>query len=157
MPQETVALAADHAGFPLKETLKGDLAAQGFDVLDLGTDSTASVDYPDFADRMAAALLQGRARRGVVVCGTGIGISIAANRHRHVRAALCTDTTAARLARQHNDANVLALGARVIGEEVARDCLRVFLETPFEGGRHARRVDKLSPPVEKPARADSTV
>lgn len=145
MTQETVALAADHAGFALKESLKGDLAAQGFAVLDLGTDSTASVDYPDFADRMAAALAQGKASRGVIVCGTGIGISIAANRHRHVRAALCTDTTAARLSRQHNDANVLALGARVIGEEVARDCLKVFLETPFEGGRHARRVDKLSP------------
>ena len=144
MTQETIAVAADHAGFPLKETLKGDLVARGINVLDLGTESTASVDYPDYADRLAAALKRGDAQRGIVVCGTGIGISIAANRHSHVRAALCHDTTGARLARQHNDANVLALGARVTGEEVARDCVRVFLDTAFEGGRHARRVDKLA-------------
>jgi ribose 5-phosphate isomerase B len=146
MTQETVAVAADHAGFPLKETLKGDLAARGFNILDLGTDGPASVDYPDFANRMADALKRGAVARGVVVCGTGIGISIAANRHQHVRAALCGDATAARLARQHNDANVLALGARLIGEEVARECLKVFFETPFEGGRHAARVAKLSNP-----------
>jgi ribose 5-phosphate isomerase B len=146
MTQETVAVAADHAGFPLKETLKGDLAARGFTVLDLGTDGPASVDYPDFANRMADALRRGAAARGVVICGTGIGISIAANRHRHVRAALCHDATGARLARQHNDANVLALGARLIGEEVARECLKIFLETAFEGGRHAPRVAKLSNP-----------
>jgi ribose 5-phosphate isomerase B len=144
MTQETVAVAADHAGFPLKETLKGELAARGFNVLDLGTDSLASVDYPDFGVRMAEALKRGPAVRGVIVCGTGIGISIAANRHGHVRAAVCQDATSARLARQHNDANVLALGARLIGEEVARECLKVFLDTPFEGGRHARRVAKLS-------------
>jgi len=144
MTQETVAVAADHAGFPLKEILKRDLTARGFVVVDLGTDSTASVDYPDFADRLADALKGGAARRGVLVCGSGIGISMAANRHNHVRAALCHDATAARLARQHNDANVLALGARLIGEEVARECLKVFLETPFEGGRHAPRVAKLS-------------
>jgi ribose 5-phosphate isomerase B len=144
MTQETIAVAADHAGFPLKETLKGDLAARGFNVLDLGTDGPASVDYPDFADRLAHALKRGAAARGVVICGTGIGISIAANRHTHVRAALCQDVTAARLARQHNDANVLALGARLIGEEVARECLKIFLDTPFEGGRHERRVAKLS-------------
>ena len=144
MTQETVAVAADHAGFPLKETLKGDLAALGFNIVDLGTDGPASVDYPDFANRMAEALRRGAVERGVVICGTGIGISIAANRHQHVRAALCHDATGARLARQHNDANVLALGARLIGEEVARECLKVFLETPFEGGRHASRVAKLS-------------
>ena len=143
MTQETVALAADHAGFPLKETLKGDLAARGFDVLDLGTDSTSSVDYPDFADRMAAALKQGRARRGVIVCGTGIGISIAANRHRHIRAGVVHDATTARLTRLHNNANVLCLGARIVGLDVAKDCLRVFLETDFEGGRHQNRVAKL--------------
>jgi ribose 5-phosphate isomerase B len=144
MTQETVAVAADHAGFPLKETLKGDLAARGFNILDLGTDGPASVDYPDFANRMADALRRGAVGRGVVICGTGIGISIAANRHQHVRAALCHDATGARLARQHNDANVLALGARLIGEEVARECLKVFLDTRFEGGRHASRVAKLS-------------
>ena len=144
MTQDIVAVAADHAGFPLKETLKGELVARGLKVLDLGTDGPASVDYPDFANRLARALKSGEAARGLIVCGTGIGISIAANRHAHVRAALCHDTTSARLARQHNDANVLAMGARLIGEEVARECLKVFLETPFDGGRHVGRVAKLS-------------
>src|SRR5690606_3947528 len=114
------------------------------EVLDLGTSGPQSVDYPDFAAALARALADGRASRGVLVCGTGIGISIAANRHRHIRAALCHDSSSARLARAHNDANVLALGARLIGLEVAKDCLRVFLSTPFEGGRHAGRVAKLA-------------
>ena len=144
MTAETIAIAADHAGFALKELLKGRLAQQGFAVLDLGTDGPHSVDYPDFADRLADALADHRAKRGVLVCGTGIGISIAANRHRHIRAALCHDTSSARLARQHNDANVLALGARLIGEEAALDTLDTFLKTGFDGGeRHARRVGKL--------------
>jgi ribose 5-phosphate isomerase B len=141
---ETVAIAADHAGFDLKEALKSELAAQGYEVLDLGTTGLQSVDYPDFAAALAKALADGRAQRGVLVCGTGIGISIAANRHTAVRAALCHDCSSARLARAHNDANVLALGARLIGAEVAKDCLRVFLNTPFEGGRHAQRVAKLA-------------
>lgn len=144
--EERIAIASDHAGVALKATLSQALAEQGFDVLDLGTSGPDSVDYPDFADRLAAALADGRAQRGVLVCGTGIGISIAANRHRHIRAARCSDTTDARLARQHNDANVLVLGARTTGEEVARDCLRTFLTTDFEGGRHQRRVDKMSQP-----------
>jgi ribose 5-phosphate isomerase B len=141
---ETVAIAADHAGFDLKEVLKAELLALGCEVLDLGTMGPQSVDYPDFAEAVAKALADGRASRGVLVCGTGIGISIAANRHRAVRAALCHDSVSARLARSHNDANVLALGARLIGIEVAKDCLRVFFDTPFEGGRHAGRVAKLS-------------
>lgn len=141
---ETVAIAADHAGFDLKEVLKAELTALGYAALDLGTAGPQSVDYPDFASALAQALAEGRASRGVLVCGTGIGISIAANRHRNVRAALCHDGLAARLARAHNDANVLALGARLIGVEVAKDCLRVFLSTPFEGGRHAGRVAKLA-------------
>lgn len=116
----------------------------GYEVLDLGTTGRDSVDYPDFANALAKALEEGRASRGVLVCGTGIGISIAANRHRHIRAALCHDSVSARLARAHNDANVLALGARLIGIEVAKECLRVFFNTPFEGGRHAGRVAKLS-------------
>lgn len=145
MTADTVAIAADHAGFPLKQALKDELARLGLGVLDLGTDGPQSVDYPDFADRLAEAIKANRARRGVLVCGTGIGISIAANRHRHLRAALCHDATSARLARQHNDANVLALGARLVGEETAKDCLRTFLETAFDGGeRHGRRVAKLS-------------
>jgi ribose 5-phosphate isomerase B len=143
MPEETVALAADHAGRELKDALKAEVAARGLAVLDLGVNDGAAVDYPDVADALAAALADGRARRGVVVCGTGIGVSIAANRHRHVRAALCHDVTTAALARRHNDANVLALGARVVGLNVAADCLAAFLDTPFEGGRHRRRVEKL--------------
>lgn len=141
---ETVAIAADHAGFDLKEVLKAELTALGYEPLDLGTGGPQSVDYPDFAAALAQAMAEGRASRGVLVCGTGIGISIAANRHRNVRAALCHDALGARLARAHNDANVLALGARLIGVEVAKDCLRVFLSTPFEGGRHAGRVAKLA-------------
>ena len=144
MTAETIAIASDHAGFALKQVLKDRLRKDGFAPLDLGTDGPQSVDYPDFAAKLAAALKDGKARRGVLVCGTGIGISIAANRHRHVRAALCHDTSSARLARQHNDANVLALGARLIGEEAALDTLQAFLTTGFDGGeRHERRVGKL--------------
>ena len=143
MPKETIAIASDHAGFDLKAQLKQELVAMGFEALDLGPDSTASVDYPDFADRLAAALKDGQAKRGVLICGTGIGISMAANRHRHIRAALVHDVTGARLTRQHNNANVLCLGARLIGADVAKDCLKVFLTTDFEGGRHENRVAKL--------------
>ncbi len=144
MTPETVAIASDHAGYVLKQALRGELERAGIGVLDLGTNGPDSVDYPDFADKLAAAIKDGKARRGVLVCGTGIGISMAANRHRHIRAALCHDTTSARLAREHNDANVLALGARLIGEETAKDCLRVFLNTAYGGGRHDRRVAKMS-------------
>lgn len=144
MTSETIAIASDHAGFELKQMLRAELEAQGFAVLDLGADGLESVDYPDFANVLSAAMRDGKADRGVLVCGTGIGISIAANRHRNIRAALCHDSVSARLARQHNDANVLALGARLIGTEVAKDCLKVFLETPFDGGRHLSRVEKLA-------------
>ena len=139
----SIALASDHAGFALKERLKDYLSRNGWDVIDLGTHGTESVDYPAYGDALATAIANGTAWRGVAVCGTGIGISIAANRHRKVRAALCHDATTARLARQHNDANVLALGARTLGEEVAKDCLAVFLSTDYEGGRHDRRVNML--------------
>ncbi len=138
-----IAIASDHAGFPLKRTLGDDLRAMGYPVLDLGTEGSDSVDYPDYAQAVAEAVTEGRAGRGVVVCGTGIGVSIAANRYPGVRAALCHDTASARVSRQHNDANVLALGGRVIGVEAARECLKVFLETPFEGGRNQRRIAKL--------------
>ncbi|MEX0757984.1 MAG: ribose 5-phosphate isomerase B [Tistlia sp.] len=143
MNENIVAVASDHAGFAMKSLLTDELRRLGFQVLDLGTGSEESVDYPDFGRALAESIADGRAPRGVVVCGTGIGISIAANRNPAVRAALCRDTTAARLSREHNDANVLALGARLTGDEVALDCLRVFLATPFAGGRHQRRVDKL--------------
>ncbi|MGO8866849.1 MAG: ribose 5-phosphate isomerase B [Alphaproteobacteria bacterium] len=144
MPIETLAIAADHAGYALKSKLLKELETRGYRVLDLGTHSSDSVDYPDYAQAMARAIESGEVRRGVLICGTGIGIAIAANRHRAVRAAVCHDVSSARLARRHNDANVLALGARLTGDEVAKDCLAAFLETEFEGGRHARRVAKMS-------------
>ena len=144
MAGATIAVASDHAGFDLKELLKRDLQQAGHDVLDLGTNSTASVDYPDFGRAMGEAIASGRAARGVLVCGTGIGISIAANRNPKVRAALVHDETSARLSREHNNANVVAFGQRLIGTETARAALKVFLNTEFEGGRHAGRVAKLS-------------
>lgn len=144
-PSKTVVLASDHAGLDMKRALVPVLEEMGLTALDLGTDTTDSVDYPDFADRLADALAQGRAERGILVCGSGIGISIAANRHTHVRAALCHNSTDARLSRQHNDANVIAFGARTMGDEVAKECVRAFLTTGFEGGRHERRVSKMSP------------
>jgi ribose 5-phosphate isomerase B len=140
---ERVAIAADHAGFELKALLAAALEALGHAVLDLGTHDREAVDYPDVAAVLVRALADGRAPLGVLMCGTGLGMSIAANRHPAIRAALCHDGLTARLARQHNDANVLVLGARVIGPETAKDCLRIFLSTPFEGGRHARRIAKL--------------
>ena len=144
MPGGAIAVASDHAGFDLKEILKRDLQAAGHEVLDLGTNSTQSVDYPDFGVAMADAVASGKAERGVLVCGTGIGISMAANRNPKVRAALVHDVTSARLSRLHNDANVVAFGQRLIGTETAREALKVFLGTEFEGGRHANRVAKLS-------------
>lgn len=136
-----LAIAADHGGVDLKATLKA--ALPDIEWLDLGTQGTESVDYPDYAAKLAEALKQGHAEQGVLICGSGIGISIAANRHPHIRAALAHDVTTATLARQHNNANVLCLGARVIGVEVAKDCLKAFLSTAFEGGRHQKRVAKL--------------
>ena len=141
---DIVAVAADHGGYELKTALLPELKALGFGVLDLGTNGTDSVDYPNFANALADALGNGRAQRGVLICGTGIGMTIAANRYRHIRCALAHDVTTAQLARQHNDANVLALGARVLGLETAKACLRTFFTTAFDGGRHARRVAQLS-------------
>jgi ribose 5-phosphate isomerase B len=144
MTARTVALASDHAGYELKAHIAASLATAGYSVLDFGTNGPESVDYPDYAAAVAAAVTDGRAERGVLVCGSGIGISIAANRHAGVRAALVHDVTTARLSRQHNDANVIALGARVIGPEVAKDCVDAFLNTAFEGGeRHSRRIAKM--------------
>lgn len=139
-----IAFACDHAGVALKQELMALLPSLGaFAPLDLGTDGDASVDYPDFGRAAAEAVARGEAALGVVICGSGVGISIAANRHSGIRAALCTSGLMARLARQHNDANILALGARIVGVETARDCLIQFLATPFEGGRHQKRVEKL--------------
>jgi ribose 5-phosphate isomerase B len=149
----TIALASDHAGFALKALLVTELRTGGHAVLDLGPVSEASVDYPDFGAKAAAAIADGRAGRAIIVCGSGIGISIAANRNPAVRCALVTSGLMARLARQHNDANCIALGSRLIGVAVARDCVEQFLNTQFEGGRHAGRVAKLSPDIAKDAAA----
>jgi ribose 5-phosphate isomerase B len=143
MPKETIVLAADHGGFELKRALGQTLRDKGFDVLDCGTDSAESVDYPDFAERLVKAISTGRAARGVLMCGSGIGMSIAANRHAGIRAALVHDEETARLAREHNDANVLVMGGRLIPVDLARRILEIFLKTPFGGDRHARRVAKL--------------
>jgi ribose 5-phosphate isomerase B len=145
-----VALGSDHAGVALKAALRTLLEVAGHPVFDLGTHDTESVDYPDFALAVCEAVAGGRARFGVLVCGTGIGISIAANRNPAIRCALVHDATGARLAREHNDANVLALGARMTGEAVAADALRTFLDTAYGGGRHDRRVQKLSPDWSRP-------
>jgi ribose 5-phosphate isomerase B len=138
-----VAIGADHGGFELKEQLKAYLCDWGYKFLDLGTDSTAAVDYPDFAEAVANAVARGDAWLGVVVDSAGIGSSIAANKVAGARAALCYDRATARNSREHNDANVLSLGAKLISPEAAREILAIWLSTPFAGGRHQRRVDKI--------------
>jgi ribose 5-phosphate isomerase B len=139
-----IALAADHAGYQLKDELVAWLREAGHDVNDLGTNSPDSVDYPEFGARLANAVASGDADRGVVVCGSGIGISIAVNRNPACRCARVSEALSAALAREHNDANVLALGARLIGSDMAKACVQAFLGTEFAGGRHQRRVDQLS-------------
>lgn len=145
-----IALAADHAGVALKDALGLWLSDSGHDVLDLGTHGAESVDYPDYGARLAAALADGRAERGIAVCGSGIGIAIAANRNPACRCAQVNEPLSASLARTHNDANAIALGARLIGVEMAQACVTAFLTTDFAGGRHQRRVDMLSTPQQEP-------
>ena len=140
----TIALSADHAGVDLKDALAAWLKEEGHDVLDLGTHGHESVDYPDFGARLGRAIADGKADRGIAICGSGIGISIAVNRNPACRCALVDEPLSAALARKHNDANVLALGARLIATDMAKACVAAFLDTPFEGGRHQRRVDQLS-------------
>lgn len=140
---ERIPIGADHAGFELKEKLKAVLAELGYEVEDVGTHSTVSVDYPDFAHPVAREVETGKARRGVLLCGTGLGMAYAANRHPHVRAAVAWNTEVAAYARLHNDANVLVLPARCISEADGVDILKTWLDTPFEGGRHVRRVEKI--------------
>jgi ribose 5-phosphate isomerase B len=138
-----VLLAADHAGYDLKQDLSRHLVDLGYQVSDLGTDSADSVDYPDFAHRLADAIERGEADRGILCCGAGIGMCMAANRHAGVRAANCLDERMASLAREHNDANVLCLGSRLMDADQAKKIVWTFLETPFGGGRHGRRVEKI--------------
>jgi ribose 5-phosphate isomerase B len=143
-----IALAADHAGFALKDGLAAWLRESGHEVLDLGTNGPESVDYPAFGTKLAETIAAGKAERGVAVCGSGIGISIAVNRHPACRCALVSEPVSAALAREHNDANVLALGARLTGPDLAQACVAAFLSTDFAGGRHQRRVDLLSPALQ---------
>jgi ribose 5-phosphate isomerase B len=139
-----IALAADHAGYLLKDELVCWLREQGHEVSDLGTNGAESVDYPEYGARLARAIATGEADRGVAVCGSGIGISIAVNREPKCRCARVDDPLSAELAREHNDANVLAIGARLVGSDMAKACVAAFLDTTFAGGRHQRRVDQLS-------------
>ena len=143
---DRVAIASDHAAVELKAALALHLRTLGYEVIDLGPEGADPVDYPDYGYRLAEAIAAGDAERGVAICGSGIGISIAVNRHPAARAALVSEPLSARLAREHNDANVIAMGARLIGIEMAKACVETFLATPFGGDRHARRVAKLSHP-----------
>ena len=139
-----IAIASDHAALDLKAALVAWLNDEGHTVSDLGPNSADSVDYPDYGKKLADAVASGAATRGIALCGSGIGISIAVNRNPACRAALVGEPLSAALAREHNDANVIAMGARLTGPDMAKACVTAFLETPFAGGRHQRRVDKLS-------------
>lgn len=143
-----IAIASDHPGFELKAALRDYLVGQGHEVSDLGPESADRVDYPDYGYRLATAIADKAAERGVALCGSGIGISIAVNRHPACRCALVSEPLSAALAREHNDANVIAMGARLTGVDMAKSCLDAFLSTPFAEGRHAGRVDKLSKPLQ---------
>lgn len=143
---DRIAIASDHAAAELRTALIEHMRSGGHEVLDLGPDGADPVDYPDYGYNIAEAIASGRASRGVAICGSGIGISIAVNRHPAARAALVSEPFSARLAREHNDANVIAMGARMIGITMAKECVDVFLATPFGGERHLRRVEKLSNP-----------
>ena len=149
-----VIVGSDHAGFAAKQALAAALRKMGHSVVDAGTDSTDSVDYPDFAAQVGHAVADAEAERGILICGTGIGMAMAANKIPGIRAAVVTDAFTAEMSRRHNDANVLAMGARVQSNEKMQELARIFLETPFEGGRHAGRVDKIKK-LENPGGADS--
>lgn len=141
---QIIALAADHGGYELKNEIKRHLEQKGITVRDFGTNGPESVNYPDYAHPLCEAVAGGECRLGILVCGTGIGMSMAANKHRGIRAACCSDTYSARLTREHNDANVLCLGGRVVGTGLALDMVDLFLSTEFAGGRHQTRVDMLT-------------
>jgi ribose 5-phosphate isomerase B len=140
---QTIAIASDHAGFVYKEKIKLFLPAIGFEADDFGAFSTESVDYPDYAHLVAGMVAQSKYKFGILVCGTGIGMSIAANKHKGVRAAVCESVEAAKLSRMHNDANVLCLGARITAWDRVEEIIKIFLITNFEDGRHRRRIDKI--------------
>ncbi len=139
-----IAIASDHAGFELKEQLISYLEQKKYQIIDLGCSSKDSVDYPDYANKLVDSLKEQQVLRGILICGTGIGMSVAANRFNHIRAALCTNSLMAKFAREHNDANVLVLGARIIDQQTALDCVKSFLSTEFTETRHQLRIDKLA-------------
>lgn len=143
MNTKKIVIGSDHAGYEMKNVIIRHLSERGFTVLDVGTDSTDSCDYPIFADALCKKIQLGECELGILVCGTGIGMSIAANKHKGIRAACCSDTYSAKLTREHNDANVLCFGARVIGEGLAQDLVDIFVDTEYAGGKHARRVAML--------------
>ena len=141
--EKKIVIASDHAGYPLKTALIPLFEAEGYEVIDCGTDSTASCDYPVYAEKLCGVIIAGEAPLGILCCGTGIGMSMAANKVKGIRAACCSDIFSAKFTRLHNDANVLCLGARVLGEGLAWELAKVFAETGFEGGKHQRRVDMI--------------
>jgi len=138
-----IIIGSDHAAFPLKEKVKHFILEKGIEIRDAGTDSERSVDYPDFGIKVAKAVSGGEYSRGILLCGTGLGMSMVANRFPHVRAALCSDLFSARMSREHNDSNILVLAGRIIGDVLAMELVKTWLETPFEGGRHQKRLDKF--------------
>jgi ribose 5-phosphate isomerase B len=143
--EKTILVASDHAGYQLKESLKTMLKKMGWTVKDLGSASEDPADYPEYANRLCREILSGSCKKGILVCGTGLGMSYAANRHKGIRAALCTNKTLARMAASHNNANVLCLGGRLTPDDLAFEITRIWLETPYEGGRHQRRIEMLDP------------
>ncbi len=138
-----IIIGCDHAAYPLKEKVKDYLTGKGIDVEDVGTNSEKSVDYPDFGKKVASMVSNGNFKRGILICGTGIGMSMVANKFSHVRAALCTEPFSAEMSRRHNDSNILVMGGRMTGETLALEIVRVWLETPFDGGRHQERLNKF--------------
>lgn len=138
-----IGIASDHGGFELKEDIKAYLEEKGFEYTDYGTNSSDSVDYPDYGEKLAKGVVAKEVDKGIAICGTGIGISIACNKVKGIRAGLCGDTYSARMSREHNNANILALGGRVIGKDLAIEIVATWLEAEFQGGRHGRRVDKI--------------
>lgn len=139
-----IGIGSDHGGYELKEELKKYMLEKGIDVIDYGTNDLTSVDYPDYGKIVAEAVVNKEVERGVVICGTGIGISIAANKVKGIRCALCSDTYSARMSMEHNNANMIALGGRVLGVDLAKEILSVYLNSTFQGGRHLRRIEKIS-------------
>lgn len=146
---EKIAIGSDHAGFGLKEVVLGLLGSLNINVIDCGTKNTESVDYPDFGARVSELVSSGEVERGILICGTGIGMSMVANKYPNVRAALCNDLFSAKMSRMHNDANILVLGGRVIGKDLAAEIVKVWLSTPFEGERHLKRLNKIKKIEEK--------